>query len=267
VEESGDGLTEFLEELGKRDGVSAVIEYLRHLNIRFNDGGGGLRGGRMFRLRIRDPFHADVAPDWLLNAKEDTTNLAEAIYDFVDRHEKQRLRKHAKRGNINGMENFLDIFTALVRLLYVYHLRGLVHRDQLIARFCNYLDVATNGIDSSQDSSDGYLYGVYDKLRNAEYLQEVCDELNFLGHLRAAFVIVQKVRYIPGEKSIWGTAPRRPSECLPDHRKRLREAIKELDLNEPPKADIVKAVGEYKMFSPAELAEVEKEIVICMTSI
>ncbi len=262
VEESGDGLTEFLEDLGRRDGVSAVIEYLRHLNIRFNDGGAGLHGGRMFRLRIRDPFHADVAPDWLLNAKGDTSNLAEAIYDFVDRHEKLRLRKHAKRGNINGMENFLDIFTALVRLLYVYHVRGFVHRNKLIGRFCDYLEVATSGIDSSQDSSDGYLYTLYDNLRDVDYLQEVCDELNFLGHIRAAFVIVQRIRYVPGEAATWGTPPKRPSECLPDHRKRLREAIKEFGINEPSKADIMKALGEYKMFSVAELAELEKEIVV-----
>ncbi|MEI7688406.1 MAG: hypothetical protein WCL32_25645, partial [Planctomycetota bacterium] len=262
VEESGDGLTEFLEELGKRDGASAVIEYLRHLNIRFNDGGGGLHGGRMFRLRIRDPFHADVAPDWLLNAKEDSNNLAEAIYDFVDRHEKQRLRKHAKRGNINGMENFLDIFTALVRLLYVYHVRGFVHRLKLIGSVCNYVEIAICGIENAQDASEGYLFSVNDNLGDSDYLQEVCNELNFLGHVRAAFVIVQKLRYVPGETANWGTPPKRPAECLPDHRKRLREAIKELDLNEPSKADIVKALGEYKMFSPVELAELENEIVV-----
>lgn len=62
--------------------------------------------------------------------------------------------------------------------------------------------------------------------------------------------------------SPFGTPPKRPSECLPYHRERLREAIKEPDLNEPSKADIMKAMGEYKMFSVAELAELEKEIVV-----
>ena len=259
---SGEGLTEFLEEIGKRDGVSAVIEYLRHLNICFNDGGGGLHGGRMFRLRIRDPFHADVAPDWLLNAKGDTSNLTEAIYDFVDRHDKQRLRKHAKRGNINGMENFLDVFTALVRLLYVYHVRSVVHRLKLIGRLCKYIPIATCGFEDSQESSAGYLFSVFNNLGDPDYLQEVCDGLNFLGHVRAAFAIVQRIRYVPGETATSGKPPSRPSECLPDHRKRLREAIKELGLNEPSTGNIMKALGEYKMFTPAELAEIEKEIVI-----
>lgn len=262
VEESGEGLTEFLEELGKRDGVSAVIEYLRHLNIRFNDGEGGRLGGRMFRLRIRDPFHADVAPDWLLNSKGDTANLAVAIYDFVDRHEKQRLRKHAKRGNINGMENFLDIFTALVRLLYIYHKRGFVHRLKLIGRICNYVEIATCGFETTEDSSEGFLYSVYDNLGDPEYLQEVCDELNFVGHIRAAFLIVQRIRYLPGETATWGDPPKRPSQCLPDHRRTLREAIEELELNEPSKTDVRKALEEYKMFSGAELAEFENEIVV-----
>lgn len=262
VEESGAGLTEFLDALGKRDGVPAVIEYLRHLNIRFNDGGGGARGGRIFRIRISDPFRADDAPDWLLSAQGESSNLAEAIYDFVDRHEKQRLRKHAKRGNINGMENFLDIFRALVRLLYVYQKWGTVHRLKLIGRVCDYIEIATCGFENAQDSSEGYLYSVYDNLGDPEYLQEVCDELNFLGHIRAAFVIVQKLRYVPGETSKWGTPPKRPSECLPDHRKRLRDAIKELDLNEPKKADIMKALADYNMFTPAELTEIEAEIVI-----
>lgn len=262
VEESGEGLTEFLEELGKRDGVSAVIEYLRHLNIRFNDGGGGLHGGRRFRLRIHDPFHADVAPDWLLNANGDTSNLAEAIYDFVDRHEKQRLRRHAMRGNINGMENFLDIFTTLVRLLYVYHVRGYVHRLKLIGRLCDYVEIATCGFENEQDASEGYLYSVYDNLGDPDYLQEVCDELNFLGHVRAAFVIVQRIRYVPGETATLGRPPKRPSECLPDRRKRLRDAIKRLGLHEPSVADIMKALSEYKMFLPDELAKMKKEILL-----
>ena len=262
VEETGEGLTEFLEEIGARDGVSAVIERLRHLNIRFNDGGGERDGGRKFRLRVRDPFHADIAPDWLLNAKGETENLTEAIYDFVDRHEHQRLRKHAKRGNINGMENFLDIFTAVVRLLYVYHVRGFVHRLQLIGRLCNYIDIAMCGFERAQDATAGYLCSVSENLGDPAYVQEVCDELNFVGHIRAAMVIVQRIRYVPGEASNLGTPTKRPSDCLPEHRARLRDAIKALGLNEPPRAETMKALADYKMFSPAELAEFEKEIVV-----
>ncbi len=262
VEESGEGLTEFLEELGKRDGVAAVIEYLRHLAIRFHDGEGGLHGGRSFRLRIRDPFHADVAPEWLLSAKADADNLKAAVLDFVGRHEKLRLRHHARRGNINGMENFLDIFTSLVRLLYVYHVRGVVHRPMVVGRLMNYVRIATHGWETEQDYCEGYLNSVDDNLGDIEYLQGACDDLNFLGHVRAAFVIVQRLRFVPDEKALWGPAPKRPSECLSDPRKQLREIVEELGLKEPPRADILKALVEYKMFSSTELAEMEKEIAI-----
>ncbi len=262
IEETGEGLTEFLEELGRRDGVAAVIEYLRHMNIRFHDGGEGVPGQKKFRLRIRDPFHPDVAPEWLLQAKTETENLAEAIYEFVDRHEKQRLRRHAKRGNVNGMENFLDIFTALVRLLYVYYSREVVHRHMFIDRLCNYLEVATSGIESDNNYSEGYLYTLCENLGgDTDYVQEVCNDLNFLGHLQAALLIVQKVRFVPGEQTTWGPSPKCPSDCLPSIRDKLKGTINELGLDELSKEEVMKALDEYKMFSSAELAEFEKEII------
>lgn len=256
VEETGEGLTELLEELGQREGVAAVIEYLRHLNIRFSDGGGGIHGPRKFRLQIRDPFHPDVAPEWLAKWKTNTTSLEDAIYEFVDRHEKVRLRRHAKRGNINGAENFLDILTALVRLLYVYYVRGVVPRGQLIGRLVDYLGVATSGIDTAQDYSEGYLYTVYDNLGGAsDYMQEVCDDLNLIGHLWATLVIAQRARYVPNEQPKDWTPPKSPSECLPHVRKMLRNAVKELDLKKPSLKQVRRALEEYNMFSPADLAE------------
>jgi hypothetical protein len=260
VEETGEGLAEFLEELGKREGVSAVVEYLRHLNIRFHDGGDGFRVGRKFRLRIRDPFHPDVAPEWLLGADAEQDDLTAAILDFVDRHEKVRLNRHAKRGNINGMENFLDILTALIRLLYVYHIRGRVHRGMLVGRVCQYLQTATCGIDTDEAFSEGYLYSVHDNLGDSDYLREVCDELNFLGHLRAALLIAQKVRYTPGEKAVQWTPPQRPSECLPHIRKMLASAVAKVGLSMPTRPRIMTALREYNVFSPDELAALEKEI-------
>jgi len=132
IEESGDGLPAYLDALGKQAGITAVIEYLDHLTIRFDDGGGSGRSPRKFRLRIRDPFSHDDAPPWLINSREESDDLEEAIYDFVERHERQRLLRHVTRGNVNGMENFLDIFLTLIRLLHVYYRRGVVKKGQLL---------------------------------------------------------------------------------------------------------------------------------------
>jgi hypothetical protein len=132
----------------------------------------------------------------------------------------------------------------------------------LIGHFCNYLYVATSGIESDDDHSEGYLYTLYENLgRDTNYLQEVCNDLNFLGHLRAALLIVQKVRFVPGEQTTWGPSPKCPSDCLPSIRDKVNGTINELGLDEPSKQEVMKAMAEYKMFSPEGLAEFEKEIV------
>src|SRR5262249_5840651 len=56
IEETGEGLPEYLDEIGDRQGVAGIAEALAHLNIRFHDGTGGVWGRRKFRVRITDPF-------------------------------------------------------------------------------------------------------------------------------------------------------------------------------------------------------------------
>lgn len=261
IEDTGEGLPEYLDELGKRDGVAAVVDYLRHLNIRFQGGGGGGFGQRKFRLKIRDPFHADIAPEWLIESKTKTADLEEAIYEFVDRHERKRLLKHASLGNINGMENFLDIFTTLVRLLYVYYRRGVVKRGKLIGRFCTFVELATIGKDTENEQFDGYLYSVYDSLSgDVDLLQEVCDETNYLAEVRAALLILQSVRFDPNENPTYGPKATRPREVLQSHAKAVAEGIRECDLNEPAPKDVQRALENYRMFSNAEIAALVAEL-------
>jgi hypothetical protein len=49
--------------------------------------------------------------------------LRDAIWDFVERHQWEKLNKHVRRGNLNGLANFLDIFRTLNGLLLAYHAR------------------------------------------------------------------------------------------------------------------------------------------------
>lgn len=256
VEETGDGLTEYLEALGKRDGVVAVIEYLQNLNIRFHDGGGALAQQRKFRIRLRDPFHADKAPEWLLQAKRKKADLEEAIYELVERHDRKRLRRHVHRGNINGMENFLDIFTSMIRLLCVYLKHGVVNRFKFIGYLCNLLEVATSGIDNEQDYTDGYLLALHENLDgNSDYLREVCEEHNFVGNLFAALLIVQKIRFVRGEQTTHGRSPRRALETLPHIKSQLRQTIRDVGLTAPSEKDVVKALEEYRIFAPEEIKQ------------
>lgn len=261
IEDTGDGLSEYLDELGKRDGMSAVVDYLRHLNIRFHDGGAGGPGQRKFRLKIRDPFHADVAPAWLIEAKTKAEDLEAAIYEFVERHEKRRLRKHVERGNINGIENFLDIFTTLIRLLYVYYKRGVVKKGKLIGPLCTFIQLATSGSENEKDPYDGYLFSIYDSLSgDVDLLQEVCSESNYLAEVRAALLIVQSVRFDPNETSIYGPKALRPREVLQPYAKAVAEAIKECNLDEPEPASIRIALTNYRMFSDTEITHLLAEL-------
>jgi hypothetical protein len=260
VEETGEGLAEILEEIGKREGVAAVIEYLRHLNIRFNDGGGGLFVGRKFRLRPRDPFHADVAPDWLLHQKGEAENLASAILDFVERHVKGRLVKHARRGNVNGMENFLDVFTAIVRLLYVYHQRGVVRGPALVGRVIQCIEIATGGVEAPELACQGYLLAVADHLRDEETLQQASEEVNFTGHVRAALLIAQKVRFVPNDQSNpYRRPPTGPRECLPTTADLVRDTLAEVGMAEQSWQDVLEALEQYRMFSDGDLLAFRKE--------
>lgn len=261
IEDTGEGLPEYLDELGKRDGVAAVVDYLRHLNIRFQGGGEGGLGQRKFRLKIRDPFHADIAPEWLIESNTITADLEEAIYEFVDRHERKRLHKHASLGNINGMENFLDIFTTLVRLLYVYYKRGVVKRGKLIGHFCTLIELATTGRNSDNEYIDGYLYSVYDSLSgDVDLLQQVCEETNYLAEVRAVLLMVQAVRYDPHETPLYRPKANRPRDVLKNYANAVAEAIRECGLCEPQQKEVQQALEGYRMFTVAEIAQLLAEL-------
>lgn len=253
IEETGEGLPDYLDEIGRRDGGSALAEYLRHLNIRFNDGTGRLAGKRNFRIRKSDPFQHDVAPEWLLNVKREADEVEQAIYDFVDRHIKKKLKKHSERGNINGMENFLDIFTTLVKVLYRWYKRGIVKQGRLIGPMVTMLEVATSGKNTEKDFFDGYLYSIYDSISgDIELLQEVCKENNFCAEIYAALLIVQSVRFRPGEV-LFGKLVDRPKQTLEQQSKMIATAIAECSLALPSIDEIRVALEGYQMFSDYQI--------------
>lgn len=260
IEDTGEGLPEYLDEIGRRDGVSAVAEYLRHLNIRFNDGIGRLAGKRKFRIRKSDPFQDDVAPEWLLNNKREANEVEQAIYDFVDRHIKKKLKKHSERGNINGMENFLDIFTTLVKVLYRWYKRDVVKRGRLIGPMITMLEVATSGKVSEKEFFDGYLYSVYDNISgDVELLQEVCTENNFCGEIHAALLILQWIRFQPGE-ILYGKQIERPKQTLEQQSMMVIDAVSVCSIEPPSVDEVRKALQGYRMFSEVEIEELIGEL-------
>ena len=208
-------------------------------------------------MRITDPFESDKIPEWLLHAKGEADNLAEAVLDFVDRHDKNKLRKHAERGNINGMGNFVDILTTCIRLLYIYYKRELVHRHKVIRRICDWCELATSGRDTEKEFFDGYLFSLWDNLGgDEELLQKVCAEHALCAELVAMLLIAQKLRYVPGETPQYGKPPKSHKDVLTRQAEIITNGIAECGLEEPTKKEVQEALERYQMFSPDEVSEI-----------
>ena len=256
IEETGEGLLDHLMETRHRDGLAKAAEVLDNTTIRFSDGEGGFRGGSRFRIRVRDPFAFDEAPPSPTPNAEEVKEFLDSLYRFIERHDKRRLRRHAKNGSINGMPNFLDVFKTIVENLYGFHRVGLVPPNQVIGRLIPIIQIAVSGFAANGDSSDGYLAAVSGNLRNTPYLQEVCDEHGMLAHVRAAFMIIQRIR------APLDSPPSRPRDCLISTRHALRNAIKDLKLKEPSFKQVIETLKSYQFFTDEDLKGFEAEFII-----
>jgi hypothetical protein len=112
IELTGEGLSDALRELVEREGPEAALEFLLNVRIRFADGARGIGRAPRFSLKIHDPDRGASA-DWAID-DDDRVSWQEALVTFAAEHEQYRLRRHAQRGNVNGMENFVDIFATVV---------------------------------------------------------------------------------------------------------------------------------------------------------
>ncbi|MGY2915784.1 hypothetical protein [Bradyrhizobium sp. USDA 3262] len=121
IEETGENLVSYVESLGS---VREAVEFFNNCSIRFFDGEGTGRGSKGTFWRPRDPFKPDAPPNWLnIRLGGSPADLRAAIEDFVERHQSDRLYRHVRRANLNGLSNFLDIFRTLNSLLFAYHSR------------------------------------------------------------------------------------------------------------------------------------------------
>jgi hypothetical protein len=259
AEDTGFLIPENLEHIKQTQGIAAAIEYLDSLRIKCRDG--ATRGSidRRFRLRRRDPFHPDVPPDWLTIPQIVKTNFQKAILGFVERHEDKCLKKHAARGNINGMENFLDIFIAIVRVLHFFYVRDVVGQSELTRHIGRSIEIATVGFHwQFGDSSEGYLKSLSENLRGQmSILHEVCEELNFIGHLRAA-ILIAEVEYVKTKNDC--EKPKKARGSITWLNNRIAESCNLAGLHEPTNDRIMAALETYDLFSDEQLAKYRSEM-------
>lgn len=256
VRETGRGLVEHLDEIGAKEGKLQVIQYLNNLSIRFDDNAVSRHGSRGWKIHIRDPFRPDAVPDWISQFNEQLPGIEAAVYEFADRHERKVLRRHARKGNINGLPNFLDVLVAVTRLLFVFYRRGVVNKQQVIGRLVRYIDIFTDGFETHDDWSAGYIAAMCEALSgNADLMRKSFDEQNVSGHLRALLLIAQTIRCDPKENGC-----SRPAQCLRLKAEKLRDSLNKCKLAAPPFSQVEASLRVYEMLTDGEITTWLKEV-------
>ena len=273
--QAGFDLPEVLEEKRLIGGLAAVIEYLNGFTISFSDGTKRLGMG-YDRWGRNDPFHEDELPAWVKRWDSPGTDLREALCKFARRHEDKCLSKYAERGNIGAMDNFLDTFVAIVRLLFVFYMRKVVERSVLLRHILTCIEIATTGFETTCRSSRGYL--VTSHLKYSEGLPEECEALNFAGTLYAALVVAHVLSHELERPR--GSSSIRSKLCMPNMgpkrfgipsmtnhdplkqfrsdvtalRAKLRNTLTTIGVAMPSSEDVTLALVGFEMMSDSELA-------------
>jgi HKD family nuclease len=194
ISETGENLVPYIDSLGS---VREAVEFFNNCNIRFLDGESSGRSFRPDLWKPRDPFKPDTPPTWVnVPAGGSAEDLRQAIWDFVQRHQWEKLYRHVRRGNLNGLPNFLDIFRTLNGLLLTYHSRTLAGSAPIVP-----FGHVTRGIminlelligpfeDGEDDSYEGrgFVASIFDNLKgDREMVRERLEEERVPQMLRAS---------------------------------------------------------------------------------
>ena len=257
IRETGRGLVEHLDEIGRLEGHAQLIQYVMNLRIHYRDVSRGRGGGRRFRVKIRDPFNPDTMPDWLELAREQFPALGETIYHFADRHRDRVLRRHERQANLIGLANFIDVMVATSKVLFVYLRRGVLTQPQVTARLREYLNIFTGSIPEYRDEeATGYLARIYSTGNgNPGQLQKTFEEHNVSGHLHALLRVAQVAR-----GSADGSDASQAASQLPMLVDQIKAFENRIGLGRATAVQIGRALEDYEMLTKQELALWTKDL-------
>jgi hypothetical protein len=232
-------------------GQFELIRQLMELNIRYQDESRWGGKGRGFRVKVNDPYHPDTMPDWLKVSREHFPQLEQALYDFADRHQRHVLERHERKGNINGLANFIDVMVATSKLLFVWLRRGVLKQHWVTRRLSEYAKNFTGVLPEFRDEEPtGYLARVYVNRRGEPaLLQKTFGERNVAGHLEALLLLAQEVRC---GGVFDGNRTRRELPSLAD---KVEGFERRIELVPATTAEIRKALEDYEMLTDEELTQ------------
>ena len=160
------------------------------------------------------------------------------------RHQRKKLEKHVRRGNLNGLPNFLDIFRTLNGLLVTFNKRTVkgvpvIPHPFVTTGIMKNLDLLMGAVDTEGDYVPGYIDSINANFQgDRELVRERLLEERVPQILRAAVEAMIEIRRggmkLPGP-DLWS------AKML----KRTSDWIKENGLPQPSVAEIQIAGTEY----------------------
>ena len=242
LSETGEELVAHLDTLGT---VREAVEFLDHCSIRFEDGETAGGGRRNQRWNSRDPFVPDIPTQWLSEPFNNTAeSLKEAVWRFVTRHQDEKLQKHIRRGNLNGLPNFLDIFGTLNGILVAYNLRRpngvpIMPYPFVVHGIRTNLDLFIGAYDSDGEYVAGFVDAINANVRGDwKLVQERLQTEHVPQILRAAadaMIAVRRAGIRPPGKDTWSA----------EQLKRVSDWIARQGLAAPSAEDVRLAGAEY----------------------
>ena len=245
IQDSGRGLTEHIEYLAKNEGIKAVIEYLMNLNLRYFEGTTRVFGSRGTFFRPHDPSRADVVPEWIQKLhEEDRITLEQAYFDFADRQIHRILQRHAQKGNINGIRNFMDAFITICKMMYKGYKNGILLPLCAMERICHCIYSLTEGHKFGDAEFDGYLNTmIKTQAGNKKRILKALKEVNALAHLQLSLFMAQEIRWKEG-----GLQRSKPVSELPIEKRKVQNAFAKIEYTFSWK-DLERALDEYLLFN------------------
>jgi hypothetical protein len=242
IRETGRGATEYLDMLAEREGYQAVIDFLQHFNIKYKSGFFSFQPKGAFRLIPHDPTLSDRIPNWVIAARAE---LEEAIFDFIDRHHANVLRKHTRTGNINGLSNFLDVFIECNKLLFLYYSRGKLNRYHTIDRITLGIGMFTTDYLDNGEVIMGYTSRMKEQLDNDnDQIKSAFIEALIPEHLYIGLFMAQIIRRGSARETD-------PTEYLESYRKKIEDVLSDLELRID-KNRLDRSLGFYSFLSDEE---------------
>ena len=89
----------------------------------------------------------------------------DTVWRFVTRHQHEKLEKHVRRGNLNGLPNFLDIFRTLNGLLITFNRRKVkgvpvIPHPFVTSGIMTNLDLLMGAVDTEGEYVPGFINSI-----------------------------------------------------------------------------------------------------------